>query len=128
MKCNVCGSYFSSNGYKGFEAVPICAACINEMVLQQQYANIDGDGNVINQNIHFGPSYTENCNFCSEAAVTYCYDCRKPLCSFHKNSILGIDRCSTHNTLFLGKRTAQGVGGVVKGTLNTMSWLGRLMG
>lgn len=124
MECKKCGSNISSYDNKGTDTNPICATCADKIV--RQYANIEGNNNVINQ--HFGGKGTEKCYFCSEVAITHCVDCGKPLCEKHKYTILGKDRCEQHNNLQMAKMAGKGVAETVKGTLKAMSWLGSLWG
>ena len=126
MECKGCGRLVSSYDNKGTDTIPICATCADKIV--RQYANIEGDDNVINQHYHFGGSETEDCYFCSKEAITRCIDCNKPLCEEHKYTILGKNRCGQHNSLHVGKMGIQSVGATVKGTLKTISWLSSLWG
>ena len=123
-KCTFCGVNVLPNDNKGNNTFPICVTCANRVV--RQSANIKGNQNVINQNqgniYNFGETDTEDCYFCSEKAVTHCIDCSKPLCTTHKNTILGKDRCVQHNNLFMGKMTGQGVVTTVKGLNKFMKW------
>ena len=126
MECKGCGRYVSSFDNKGTNTIPICATCADTIV--RQYANIEGDDNVINQHYHFGGSDTEKCYYCSEEVITHCIDCGKPLCEEHKYTIFGKDRCEQHNNFHMAKMAGKGAIGTVKGTFKVINWLGGLWG
>ena len=120
-KCTYCGGNVFPVDNKGNNLFPICPSCeCRKKVRQNQYANIQGNQNVINQNITNSPP--KICYFCSNDATTHCVDCGKLLCEIHKHTYWSRDRCSSCHILQGGKTVGNGAIGVIKGVNKFMRW------